>query len=100
MLATQTPHQCVRWMNKKNLKVGIYFMLLRGVAMVTMATDFSYFQNWLPWLPYSNPRDPTPPSPLISSFDAFRLVNLELFEALLLIKKMLIKKLGVKYYLM
>ena len=26
----------------RSLIVGIYFMLLRGVAIVTMATDFSY----------------------------------------------------------
>ena len=32
---------------------------------------------------------------LISNFEAFRLLNLEVFEALLLIKKLLIKKLGV-----
>ena len=32
---------------------------------------------------------------LIANFEAFRLLNLELFEALLLIKKLLIKKLGV-----
>ena len=30
---------------------------------------------------------------LISNFEAFRLLNLEVFEALLLIKKLLIKKL-------
>ena len=29
------------------------------------------------------------------NFEAFRLLNLEVFEALLLIKKLLIKKLGV-----
>ena len=40
MLATQTLHQCVPWMNSKNPNAGNYFMLLRGVAMVTMATDF------------------------------------------------------------
>ena len=32
---------------------------------------------------------------LTSNFEAFRLLNLEVFEALLLIKKLLIKKLGV-----
>ena len=32
---------------------------------------------------------------LISNFEAFRLLNLEVFEALLLIQKLLIKKLGV-----
>ena len=31
---------------------------------------------------------------LISKFEAFRLLNLEVFEALLLIKKLLIKKTG------
>ena len=50
MLATQTLHQCVHWMNKKKLIVGIYFMLLRGVAIVTMATDFKDMKNPLPWL--------------------------------------------------
>ena len=41
MLATQTLHQCVPFkMNSKNPNAGNYFMLLRGVAMVTMATDF------------------------------------------------------------
>ena len=39
MLATQTLHHCVPWMNSKNPNAGNYFMLLRGVAMVTMATD-------------------------------------------------------------
>ena len=31
----------------------------------------------------------------ISNFESFRLLNLEVFEALLLIKKLLVKKLGV-----
>ena len=34
---------------------------------------------------------------LISNFKAFRLLNLEVFEALLLIKKLLIEKLSVCY---
>ena len=37
---------------------------------------------------------------LISNFEAFRLLNLDVFEALLLIKKLLIKKSGFKQVLL
>ena len=37
MLANQTLHRHVPWMNSENSNAGNYFMLLRSVAMVIMA---------------------------------------------------------------